>query len=56
MSVSSAGSLGRRRVKTDAIDLEAITELVLAGRGRVIGEREVLIGELAAWASTDRAG
>jgi len=24
---------GRRRVKTDAIDLEAITELVLAGRG-----------------------
>ena len=25
--------LGRRRVKTDAIDLEAITELVLAGHG-----------------------
>ena len=25
---------GRRRVKTDAIDLEAITELVLAGRVR----------------------
>ena len=24
---------GRRRVKTDAIDLEAITELVLAGQG-----------------------
>ena len=24
---------GRRRVKTDALDLEAITELVLAGRG-----------------------
>jgi transposase len=24
---------GRRRVKTDAIDLEAITELVLAGHG-----------------------
>ena len=42
---------GRRRVKTDAIDLEAITELVLAGRGRVITEREVLIGELAAWAT-----
>ena len=33
---------GRRRVKTDAIDLEAITELVLAGRGRVIAGREVL--------------
>lgn len=42
--------MGRRRVKTDAIDLEAITELMLAGRGRVIGEREVLIGEMAAWA------
>lgn len=42
--------MGRRRVKTDGIDLEAITELVLAGRGRVITEREVLIGEIAAWA------
>jgi transposase len=42
--------MGRRRVKTDGIDLEAITELMLAGRGRVIGEREVLIGEVAAWA------
>ena len=42
---------GRRRVKTDAIDLEAITELVLAGRGQLITEREVLIGELAAWAA-----
>jgi len=41
---------GRRRVKTDAIDLEAITELVLAGRGQPITEREVGIGELAAWA------
>src|SRR4029453_3848992 len=41
---------GRRRVKTDAIDLEAITDLLLAGRGRLITEREVLIGELAAWA------
>jgi transposase len=42
--------MGRRRVKTDKIDVEAITELVLAGRGRVIGEREVLLGEVAAWA------
>ncbi|MFV9636880.1 IS110 family transposase [Mycobacterium neumannii] len=42
--------MGRRRVKTDGIDLEAITELVLAGRGRVNTERDVLIGELAAWA------
>ena len=42
--------MGRRRVKTDGIDLEAITELVLAGRGRMITEREALIGEVAAWA------
>ena len=28
---------GRRRVKTDAIDLEAITELLLAGHGTPIG-------------------
>jgi transposase len=42
---------GRRRVKTDAIDLEAVTELVLAGRGRLITDREVVIGELAAWAT-----
>jgi transposase len=42
--------MGRRRLKTDKIDVEAITELVLAGRGRVIGEREALLGEVAAWA------
>ena len=30
--------MGRRRVKTDAIDLEAITELLLAGRGVPVGE------------------
>ena len=42
--------VGRRRIKTDAIDLEAITDLVLAGRGQVITEREAVIGELAAWA------
>jgi transposase len=30
---------GRRRVKTDVIDLEAITELVLAGRGRPLLSR-----------------
>ena len=42
---------GRRRVKTDAIDLEAITELALAGRGQVITDRQVCIGELAAWAN-----
>ena len=42
---------GRRRIKTDAVDLEAITELALAGRGQVITDREIRIGELAAWAN-----
>ena len=40
---------GRRRVKTDAIDLEAITELVLAGQGSPVTDRAVVLGELAAW-------
>ena len=30
--------MGRRRVKTDALDLEAMTELLLAGRGLVVTE------------------
>ena len=42
--------MGRRRVKTDALDLEAITELLLAGRGVPVGEPSVVITELAAWA------
>lgn len=41
--------LGRRRVKTDAIDLEAITELVLVGRGSPVTERAAVLGELTAW-------
>ncbi|OBF28080.1 transposase [Mycobacterium sp. ACS1612] len=42
---------GRRRVKTDAIDLEAITELVLAGRGQPAAARPRLLGEIGAWAA-----
>ncbi|MBX7452632.1 IS110 family transposase [Mycolicibacterium sp. 3033] len=42
---------GRRRVKTDVIDLEAITELVLAGYGHPMTDRDVVIGELGAWAA-----
>jgi transposase len=42
---------GRRRVKTDAIDLDAITELVLAGRGYSVAGRDEVIGELTAWAA-----
>ncbi|AFM20616.1 transposase IS116/IS110/IS902 family (plasmid) [Mycolicibacterium chubuense NBB4] len=41
---------GRRRVKTDVIDLEAITELVLAGYGCPVADRDVVIGEVTAWA------
>lgn len=40
---------GRRRVKTDAIDLEAITELVLAGQGVPVTARAGVLGELTAW-------
>ena len=46
---------GRRRVKTDAIDLEAITDLLLAGRGQVVTDREVRVGELAAAWATHRS-
>jgi transposase len=41
---------GRRRVKTDAIDLEAITELVLAGHGVPVTARAGAVTELAGWA------
>ncbi len=43
--------MGRRRVKTDAIDLEAITELLLSGRGVAVTSREAVLGELAAWSA-----
>jgi transposase len=41
---------GRRRVKTDAIDLEAITELVLAGHGVPVTARAAAVTALAGWA------
>jgi transposase len=41
---------GRRRVKTDAIDLEAITELVLAGHGVPVTARAAAVIELTGWA------
>jgi len=41
---------GRRRVKTDAIDLEAITELVLAGHGVPVTVRAATLIELTGWA------
>lgn len=47
---------GRRGIKTDALELEAITELVLAGRGMPVTAREVAVGQLAAWARTRLTG
>ena len=41
---------GRRRVKTDVIDLEAITELVLAGHGVPVTPRAGAVTELTGWA------
>jgi transposase len=43
--------MGRRRVKTDAIDLEAITELLLAGRGVGVTTGQAVLGELTAWSA-----
>jgi transposase len=43
--------MGRRRVKTDAIDLEAITELVLAGHGHDVAGADLVAGELTAWSA-----
>jgi transposase len=42
--------MGRRQVKTDAIDLEAITELVLAGRGQPVLAVSAVVGQIGAWA------
>jgi transposase len=42
--------LGRRRVKTDAIDLAAITELVLAGHGVPVTARMATVIDLTGWA------
>jgi transposase len=45
---------GRRRVKTDAVDLEAITELVLSGQGSPVTARAEALGELGAWVTHRR--
>lgn len=42
---------GRRRLKTDAIDLDAITELVLSGRGIPLTAHDEVIGSLQAWSA-----
>jgi transposase len=47
--------LGKRTIKTDAVDLEAMTELLLAGRGLPVRDRDTVLTELTAW-SAHRAG
>lgn len=43
--------LGKRTVKTDVIDLQAMTELLLAGRGQPARDRSLVLGELTAWSA-----
>ncbi|MGH9250247.1 MAG: IS110 family transposase [Acidimicrobiales bacterium] len=43
--------LGRRTIKTDVIDLEAMTELLLAGRGLPVTAAETVLVELTAWSA-----
>jgi transposase len=47
--------LGKRTIKTDVVDLEAMTELLLAGRGLPVRDRNTVLTELTAW-STHRTG
>jgi transposase len=47
--------LGRRTVKTDVVDLHAMTELLLAGRGTPALEQAAELVELKAW-SAHRSG
>ena len=43
--------LGKRTIKTDAVDLEAMTELLLAGRGLPIRGSDTVLTELTAWSA-----
>lgn len=43
--------LGKRTIKTDVIDLQAMTELLLAGRGLPVRDRSMVLTELTAWAA-----
>ena len=48
--------LGKRTIKTDVIDLLAMTELLLAGRGAPVANRSSVFSELTAWAAHRSAG
>jgi transposase len=47
--------LGKRTIKTDVIDLQAMTELLLAGRGLPVRDRATVLAELTSW-SAHRTG
>ncbi|MFN2536623.1 MAG: transposase [Mycobacteriales bacterium] len=47
--------LGKRTIKTDVIDLQAMTELLLAGRGLPVRSSSMVLTELTAW-SAHRTG
>src|SRR6185436_16763072 len=47
--------LGKRTIKTDVVDLEAMTELLLAGRGLPVPAGDSVLIELTAW-SVHRTG
>ena len=47
--------LGKRTIKTDVVDLQAMTELLLAGRGLPVRDRATVLTELTAW-SAHRTG
>ena len=47
--------LGKRTIKTDAVDLQAMTELLLAGRGLPVRSGDAVLTELTAW-SAHRTG
>lgn len=41
--------LGKRRVKTDQLDLAAMFDLLVAGRGRPVGDHQEVLADLRAW-------
>jgi transposase len=43
--------LGKRTIKTDAVDLQAMTELLLAGRGLPVRDSSTVQAELTAWST-----
>lgn len=43
--------LGKRTIKTDAVDLQAMTELLLAGRGLPVRSSDTALAELTAWSA-----